>query len=172
MKQGTMRFRNYIFPSNPHTIEISDSRTLKKISLPLLGETVQDLGKSVQRMKGSGTFIGNNAYADYLELQKEYEKGGTGILSVPGFQPICAVFSSLRLTAPPEPDTAEYAFEFIQKHTQVLREHVPEDYCMGAGESLWDVAAKFGISIDRLMEYNAQYPDPFSPLAGERVRLC
>ena len=172
MKQGAMRFRNYIFPSNPHTIEISDSRTLKKFSLPLLGETVQDLGKSVQRMKGSGTFIGNNAYADYLELQKEYEKGGTGILSVPGFQPVCAVFSSLWLTAPPEPDTAEYVFEFIQKHTQVLREHPPEDYCMGAGESLWDVAAKFGISIDRLMEYNAQYPDPFSPLAGERVRLC
>lgn len=172
MKQGAMCFRNYSFPSNPHTIEIFDSRMVKKVLLPLLGETAQDLGKGVQVIKGSGVFTGEGAYGCYLDLQKEYEKGGTGMLLISGFQPVCAVFSSLRLTAPPEPDAAEYTFEFVQKQTQVLRERAPEDYYIGEGESLWDVAARFGISIDKIMEYNPKYADPFAPAPGERVRLC
>lgn len=172
MKQGAMRFRGYSFPSNPYTVELAGNREVKRITLPLLGETVQDFGRGVQTIKGRGVFAGAGAYDSYLELQKEFERGGTGTLLVPGFRPICAVFSALRLTAPPEPDTAEYEFEFVQKQTQVLKKRATEEYRMGEGESLWNVAVKFGVSIDRLMELNPRYPDPFAPKQGEGVKLC
>lgn len=171
MRQDIISFRGIAFPSNPAMLEVHNERTVRKLCLPLLGETIQNLGTGAQRITGSGIFSGTGAYGDYMHLHREYARGGDGWLLLPGFYPVRALFARLQAKALPGNEIA-YEFSFIQTQEPVPGRAGPDTYIIKKGETLWEVSARLGVPIHALMSWNPQYASPFDPVEGEEVKIA
>lgn len=168
-RQNVITFRDFALPFNPAELKIENERRLQRFFLPLRGEAVRDLGAGAQKISGKGTFSGESAEENYIKLQTEYSRAGEGVLLLPGFCPVKAVFSSLAARAYGK--DVMYEFVFVQTGADEPTFENNGFYVLGQGESLWDVSAKLKIPLGELMRCNLQYDSPFAPMPGERVKL-
>lgn len=169
MRQNVITFRDFTFPFNPSELRLQSERAVQKIYLPLCGETVRDLGAGAQKITGSGSFSGDDAAENYINLQNEYLRGGEGMLLLPGFCPMNAVFSSLKASA--ASGEIGYEFSFVQENASMPDDEKDGFYTIKSGESLWDASAKLNIPMNALAACNPQYASPFAVSEGERVKL-
>lgn len=169
---SNMRFGGFEWEHNPLSVQISYSKGFKVHNLCLQKNIAYPLGRKLRVVKGKGEFAGKGCIERYKELARVFAKGQKALLSLPFEVPFEAFFTELSLVAQPSPDLCEYTFEFLEAQTgsavSIPECYVPEQQ----GETLFDVAYKFGVSVDKLAQLNPQLRRADDLTALEEVRLC
>lgn len=174
---AAMKFKDYTWPNNPRTFEVSSSREVRSHKLPFSGFVIQDMGKNRRVFKGEGEFAGEDAYESFRRLTEVFDEGSAGILTHPVWQPVRACFVRLELIEEPGENYLRYGFEFWEcpepessGETEMTGlEHLFHDVLNG--ESLGDIALGRGVTVDALLTLNPQVRNPSILSAGSRIRI-
>ena len=161
MRLTPMRYKDYIWPSNPGSYRISFRRVVAEHKLPFGRSVTQDLGQVCRVLEGEGEFAGEGAYEEFKRLATVFYGGGAGVLVHPVWMTTRAYFTELEVVQEPLPDYVRYRFAFwgARYHTVVQ------------GDTLWAIAARNGTTVRALCALNPQIANPNRIYPGERVRL-
>ena len=173
MNLNVMKFKNYVWPHNPSTINVSVKRDLKEVMIPFKGSVIQDYGREKRIVSGSGQFFGDDCIEQFDSLFFVFKQGGRGYLSLPGMDSFLAAFKELKLVGNSMPNVLTYSFEFWEELTSNMTDlDLREDfYTVMDGDTLWSIAAKFEIPVETLLALNTNIKSPNQLVPGEKVRL-
>ena len=108
-----LSFKTFVWPQNPTTYREVATRTPEYYTQD--GETyyrgMSDLKRTIS---GSGVFYGEDAYEQYLKLQKLMTEISAGNLAHPIFGIRYCYFTLLEVTQEPKENYVSYRFEFTQ----------------------------------------------------------
>ena len=63
LEARAMRFGKFVWGRNPETLQVEYQRNVKRLTLPQVGEALQDLGCQRRAVTGKGSFLGKDAAA-------------------------------------------------------------------------------------------------------------
>lgn len=186
MRLTPMRYKDYIWPSNPGSYRISFRRVVAEHKLPFGRSVTQDLGQVCRVLEGEGEFAGEGAYEEFKRLATVFYRGGAGVLVHPVWMTTRAYFTELEVVQEPLPDYVRYRFAFCEAGSEgaALKE-VSTSAAGGSaagtagaryhtvvqGDTLWAIAARKGTTVRALCALNPQIANPNRIYPGERVRL-
>lgn len=107
-----MRYKDYVWPHNPKTFEMTVTRKISTIKIPFGRCVSSDLGIGYRVFSGEGEFTGKDAYEQFKKLERVFFEDGPGILVHPVWGAATAFFAVLSLKQEPFPDYVRYSFEF------------------------------------------------------------
>ena len=114
MRLTPMRYKDYIWPSNPGSYRISFRRVVAEHKLPFGRSVTQDLGQVCRVLEGEGEFAGEGAYEEFKRLATVFYGGGAGVLVHPVWMTTRAYFTELEVVQEPLPDYVRYRFAFCE----------------------------------------------------------
>lgn len=182
-----MRYKNYVWPHNPAVYSIAYQRQAAVHKVPFGRYCTQDLGMTARVMRGQGEFAGAGAYEEFKKLASVFYQDGPGLLIHPLWQASDAYFTELRLEQQPLPDYVRYSFAFQERYNSynenltVLSspgEAVGGSQAEGTeavvhsvsgGDTLWAVAARYGVSLADLLTANPDIKNPNLIHVGQQV---
>lgn len=171
MELALMRFKGFTLWCNPQSIEITSENSTTDYILPYSGEKSEDIGRKCRVIKGKGELRGKDCLEQYAELYALQAKGGEGILSLPITEPMFALFTKITALADSSPDTISYSFQFLEtcsvKTSEVSKRHIVKK-----DETLFDIAYKYGVTVDSLLMLNPQVKRPDELNTIEEIKLC
>ncbi len=187
-----MRYKGYTWPHNPRVYSIDYERKMAVNKVPFGLYYLQDLGRTRRVMEGEGEFVGPEAYSQFGQLANVFYEEGPGLLVHPIWQAASAYFISLRVEQEPLPDYVRYSFVFWEESTcysgELQSENVSQpggaasaaparpvsssQYRVVQGDTLWDIARKFGLSLESLIALNPQIKNPNLIHPGDEVRVA
>lgn len=169
-----LRFKDYVWKSNPETLRLDYERNIKRLPMPYAGESLQDYGNRRRTVTGKGVFWGKDCTASFDRLAAVFREGGGGMLCIPGTAPFRAVFASLQMLGEARPNTVSYSFLFVEDETEVQADGVlqEKDYVCTGGETLWELATRYSTTVDDLLMRNPQVMWPNELPEGMKVALC
>ena len=183
-----MRYKGYTWPHNPRVYSIDYRRTMAVNQAPFSGYQLQDLGLAHRVMEGEGEFTGAGAYAEFQRLACVFYEKGPGLLIHPLWQAANTYFVALRLEQAPRPDYVRYSFAFweesgtysglaVQETGQESGESAAQSssgaayHTVTAGETLWELARRYGRTVPELVALNPQIKNPNLIRVGQEVRV-
>ena len=166
MRLPPMRYKDYIWPSNPGSYRISFRRVVAEHKLPFGRSVTQDLGQVCRVLEGEGEFAGEGAYEEFKRLATVFYGEGAGVLVHPVWMTTRAYFTELEVVQEPVPDYVRYRVAFGAAGTAGARYHT-----VVQGDTLWAIAARNGTTVRALCALNPQIANPNRIYPGERVRL-
>jgi len=186
-----MRYKSYTWPHNPRVYSIDYRRTMAVNKAPFGGCLLQDLGTAHRVMEGEGEFVGAGAYQEFQRLACVFHEKGPGLLVHPLWQAANTYFVSLRVEQAPRPDYVRYSFAFWEESGLVsgLATRKTETAATDSGtataqpagqaayhrvvkgDTLWALAARYGLSLAELTALNPQIKNPNLIRVGEEVRV-
>ena len=189
MNLTPMRYKSYCWPHNPQVYSIDFQRAVAAHKTPFGLYQLQDLGLGHRVMEGEGEFVGAGAYAEFQRLACVFYEDGPGLLVHPLWQAAEAYFVSLRVEQFPRPDYVRYSFTFWEEYglysglavrtggrgsqagsgTQSGSQAVCHRVVQG--DTLWALAARYGVGLDRLVALNPAIRNPNLIYVGQRVRI-
>lgn len=169
-----MRFKEFVWPNNPETCQLRLQRKVASHKYPGGGYTLEDLGQEQRVLTGSGAFYGEGAYRTMEALTEVFSQTGAGALYHPVIRFRQAVFTELELTQEPRADFVAYRFTFREDGTGQTSDSAQSAwegavYTARGGETLWDVAASYGVTAEALLEKNPNIYNPNALVAGMKV---
>ena len=169
MKEFKMRFKDFVFDTNPSYIQVITARDVSKASV-YNGKTItQDISQKPIIVKGKGMFLGDSAAEKCSHLSYLLRQGGAGELHCPSLYPIEAIFTEFKYDSSAS-GKIEYEFEFTQVCDD-KKEIMPLDYVTAQeGENAFDIAARANVGVDDIMKAN-YFKTPFSIQKGDKVKL-
>ena len=173
MRNVAMRFCGFTFHHNPATLKIESAGNIRELESPCCEPHSEHLGNRLRRISGEGELYGADCIAQFRQLQRLFEKGTAGLLSLPHMPAMSAYLRELQMTAQPKENVLGYRFVFIEAQPRDNGGNLPEYYeTIVPDESLWDISYRYQVPIEELVRLNPQirYIDDLD--AGERVRLC
>ena len=94
------------------------------------------------------------------------------ILSIPEFTVMNAYFTSFSVIGEATDNLIRYSFTFTEV-MDTTREKSPKTVHIASdGESLWDIAYKYDITVEKLLELNPELKHPFDVTEGLEVSIC
>lgn len=190
MDLSPMRYKGYTWPHNPRVYSIDYERKMAVHKTPFGLFRLQDLGRTNRIMEGEGEFVGEGAYAQFGQLANVFYEEGPGLLIHPLWQAANAYFVSLRLEQEPRPDYVRYSFAFWEDDSWYTGLAVQDTAASQAGggqtasgaedaayhrvvkgDTLWDLALRYGLSLAELIALNPQIKNPNLIRVGEEVRV-
>ena len=188
MTLSSMRYKGYTWPHNPRVYSIGYERKMAVHKTPFGLYQLQDLGRTNRVMEGEGEFAGEGAYGQFGQLASVFYQGGPGLLVHPLWQVSSAYFVSLRLEQEPRPDYVRYSFAFwedngtysglaVQETGQESGESAAQSssgaayHTVTAGETLWELARRYGRTVPELVALNPQIKNPNLIRVGQEVRV-
>lgn len=186
-----MRFKSFVWPHNPRVYSIAFERKLAVHKIPFGLHRLQSLGQTRRVLRGEGEFVGEGAYDDFKRLATVFYEETPGVLVHPVWMTTTAWFAALELRQVPRRDYAAYSFEFWEteegageaKLTVRPKEEsggtAQEETAAGAGEwhivapgdTLWGLARRYGVALNRLIELNPAIRNPNLIYPGQKVRI-
>lgn len=162
MKMALTRFCGYTFSHNPSKLKVYNSKNISEQALPLAKNIIQDLGDKACVIEGEGEFCGETCFDQYQNLLWLFNHKKTGLLSLPSISTITANFTYLSLIGEPKDNVIAYKFIFIEDTLKTVKENEtkPSRHTVNVNETLWDIAYKYNIKIEKLLELN---PDIIRP---------
>ena len=193
MKLSSMRFKDYVWPHNPRTYEISYQRDVALHRVPFGNYVLQGMGRRNRIMRGAGEFVGPGAYAEFKKLATVFYETTPGVLIHPLWDTTSAYFVSLRLNQEPTEEYVSYSFEFwecfdsyqsglvkLKNEGAGEKAAAPEKAAAAAdeeyytavwGDCLWNIAIAHGLTLNELLALNPQIKNPNLLYVGDRVRV-
>lgn len=170
MKEFKMRFKDYIFPSNPQSIKITTQSKTAQSGIYGGQSTVQSVCVNPTIISGSGIFAGEGAQEECRRLSHMLKINTSGEFHCPNAQPIKAYLTEFSYSAAADRGALAYSFEFTED-CNGRREEIEFDYTLALdGENAFDIAARTGVTVDEVVELNS-LKGPFDITAGERILL-
>lgn len=179
-----MRFKDYVWPHNPRVYSMDYERKMAVSKLPFGRYVLQDLGQTNRIMAGEGEFVGEGAYEQFGKLANAFYDPGPGRLIHPVWQMARAHFVSLRLEQEPRSDYVRYSFVFWEdgeEQGKVKRVSssggqsavaaAPGYHTVVQGDTLWELARKYGVEFSQLLKLNPGIKNPNLIRVGEKVRV-
>lgn len=171
MELALMRYKGFTLRCNPLSLEVSSERNNVGYTLPYSGERYEDLGKKCRVIMGKGELTGADCLEQYAQLYGLQAQGGIGVLSLPTMEPIKAIFASLSASADVTPDKISYSFKFIEVSSEEA-EKPYKVHTVKEGETLFDIAFYYGVTVDSLVKLNPQVRRPDELEAFEEIKIC
>lgn len=192
MSLSPMRYKSYTWPFNPRVYTIGYERKMAVHKTPFGLFHLQDLGRINRIMEGEGTFVGEDAYAQFGQLANVFYDGGPGQLIHPLWQAANAYFVSLRLEQEPRPDYVRYSFSFWEDdswytglavktldqgnggeagETAAVAASGPAWHRVVKGDTLWAIARAYNLSLEEVVALNPQIKNPNLIRVGDEVRV-
>lgn len=186
MKLSPMRYKDYVWPHNPRVYSISYVRRVGTMKVPFGRYHMQDLGMDYRILKGEGEFFGPGAYDEFKKLATVFYDNGPGLLIHPVWQSSKAYFVKLQLNQEPISDYVSYSFEFWEDYSSYEKgmtelraaqtavnaaQSAAEYYTVRSGDTLWGIAASFGMELEALLKLNPQIKNPNLIFPGDEVRV-
>lgn len=170
-----MRYKSFTWPNDPRTYTLSCQRQTAVHKIPMGGFVVQELGRTGTVMRGEGEFYGPRAYESFRALLQVFQQTGAGLLMHPLWQTAGAYFTELRLTQEPREDYVAYAFTFCEASSGGAQAGADTAargyYVMQEADTMWSVAQRYDLSMQKLLSLNPEIANPNSVRAGQRVRV-
>lgn len=173
LEARAMRFGKFVWGRNPETLQVEYQRNVKRLTLPQVGEALQDLGCQRRAVTGKGSFLGKDAAAEFERLAAAFREGKSQILCIPGAAPFRAVFASLQMLGEARPNAVRYSFLFLEDEEPAEDDGILRDeYAVcGKGDTLWHVANRYATTVDVLWQCNPQIQWPNRLAEGTKVKL-
>lgn len=199
MELSPMRYKDFVWPHNPHTYTIEYQRVMGNQKVPFGRYHLQDMGLTRRVMKGEGEFIGEDAYDRFKALATVFYSEGPGPLIHPVWQVSNAYFVELSLSQAPRRDYVRYTFTFWESYDGYqgrtgLTEEKEEAAAVARagtgttaaasggrtgevlhkvkkGESLWKIARDYGVELTAVIALNPQIKNPNLIYIGQEVRV-
>lgn len=193
MNLSSMRFKSFVWPHNPRVYTITYERKMAVHKVPFGRYQLQSLGLTRRIMRGEGEFVGEGAYEQFKALATVFYEDTAGTLIHPLWDTTSAWFVELELEQEPRADYVKYRFAFWEDYTgyRTVALRAGESAAAGSsdagtalaapaeaawhtvvqGETLWGIAARYGLSLSALMEYNPQIKNPNLITVGQKVRV-
>lgn len=174
MNLNFMEYKDYIWPNNPQKINVTTRKNIKEIVIPFGGNLFQDYGREKRIVTGTGEFFGPNCMEQFNCLFNVFKDTGSGYLRLPNINPFLAVFKSLEILEQAVPNVITYSFEFWEEVTS-NNEKINEFknyHIVLIGETLWDIACKYNIEIETLINLNTHIKNINQLTAGDLVKLA
>lgn len=170
-----MRYKDFVWPNNPFQCSLTSRRETVTHKFPGGGYYLEDLGKGLRILTGTGEFFGYGAYENMQKLIDVFEKGGAGKLIHPVIQLKQAIFRELELLQEPREDYVLYRFAFWEDDSQVLGTANSAggtgSHEVQNGESLWEIAARYGTTAENLLAVNGWIQNPNVLQPGKQVLI-
>ena len=93
MKEFKMRFKDFVFDTNPSYIQVITSRDVSNTSVYDGKGITQDISQKPIIVKGKGAFFSDDADEKCAHLSYLLRQGGAGELHCPSLYPIEAIFT-------------------------------------------------------------------------------
>ena len=185
-----MRFKSFVWPHNPRVYSITYDRKLAAHKIPFGRHYLQSLGQTRRVLRGEGEFVGEHAYDTFKELASVFYEETPGVLVHPVWMTTTAWFASLELRQEPRRDYVAYSFEFWEvvdgagdtklaarplnsggAPPQEAGEEDAQWHTVTRGDTLWELARRYGVELNRIIELNPSIRNPNLIYAGQRVRI-
>lgn len=182
-----MRFKSFVWPHNPRVYAITYERKLAVHKIPYGRHHLQSLGQTRRVLKGEGEFVGENAYDTFKKLATVFYEETPGVLVHPVWMTTTAWFAGLELRQAPRRDYVAYSFEFwevvdggeetaltVRTASPTAESAGPEEarwHTVVKGDTLWELARRYGTSVDRIVELNPSMRSPNLIYPGQKVRV-
>lgn len=167
-----MRYKDFIWPNNPYSYQLSTSRELVAHRFPGRGCGLEDLGKNIRILTGEGEFYGAGAYETMQALLAVFYEGGTGVLVHPVIDMNRAWFQELELIQEPREDYVKYRFSFWEDGDGAVVQQGAKtsgNHSVQAGQNLWQIAELYGTTAEELLKANTWIQNPNSLTVGRMV---
>lgn len=185
-----MRFKSFVWPHNPRVYSIAYDRKIAVQKIPFGRYHLQSLGQTRRVLRGEGEFVGEHAYDTFKELASVFYEETPGVLVHPVWMTTTAWFASLELRQEPRRDYVAYSFEFWEvvdgagdtklaarplnpggAPPQEAGEEDAQWHTVTRGDTLWELARRYGVELNRIIELNPSIRNPNLIYAGQRVRI-
>lgn len=111
-KLSSMRYKSFIWKFNPSSCSYSCNKAYAEHKYPGIdGVEIEDMGTGAVTISGEGIFFGDNAYSNWVKLQKEFKKSEPGEISHPIFTDVTRGLM-VKLSANIEPRANYVSFSF------------------------------------------------------------
>lgn len=167
----SMRYKDYVWPCGPETVQVSCGRRLAEFGQPYAGAVVQNMGGKNRVVTGSGVFVGADCEKEFEKLTSMLAESDSGMLMLTGMMPFPAFFSSLVIKGEVGPDCLAYEFVFVEDAPEREENTDGGVYLCTGGETLWGLAAKFSTTADEIHSLNPMVKWPNNLPAGLKVVL-
>lgn len=176
-----MRFKDYVWPHNPRVYEISYKKDLVAQRVPYGLYTLQPMGRQHRVLRGEGEFSGEGAYGQFKKLATVFYSNEPGVLVHPLWDTTTAYFAALELRQEPTENYVRYSFEFWECYEGYTRGLVQVEEAGGGedifhtvtgGETIWDVADRYGVSPEEIVAQNPQIKNIAKPGGGTVIRMA
>ncbi|MBQ9674122.1 MAG: LysM peptidoglycan-binding domain-containing protein [Ruminococcus sp.] len=167
-----MRFKGVTWQYNPHTINISCQKNMVENKIHLNDSILQNFGRNARVISGEGCMYGEDCFTRMAKLWKLYRSNESGLLMIPEFTAVRAMFSSLKIIGEPTDKLIKYSFSFTEIMETVREQILPDIHIVRFGENLWDISFNYSICVETLLKLNPNIRHPFSLSEGDEVRLC
>ncbi len=186
-----MRFKNFVWPHNPRVYAIAFERKMAVHKIPFGLHYLQSLGQTRRVLRGEGEFVGETAYDTFKALATVFYEETPGVLVHPVWMTTTAWFAALELRQAPRRDYVAYAFEFWETEGgagqpgltarplqnggeeggQTGGAQAGEWHTVEGGDTLWEIARRYGVKLERLVELNPGIRNPSLIYPGQKVRV-
>lgn len=167
-----MRYKEHIWNYNPEKIKILSKKEIIENKIPMADNIIQNFGRTARVITGEGSLFGNDCFSQFDELWHLYREESPGVLSVPEFVVMKAYFSDLTIIGEPTDKLITYSFLFTEVMDSEKVKSPVTVHIVSQGESLWDIANRYNVSVEDLLFLNGNIPNPFGINAGDEVKLC
>lgn len=181
MNLQPMRFKDYVWPHNPRVYEISYKKELVAHKVPFGLYTLQSMGRQHRVLRGEGEFSGEGAYSQFKKLATVFYSNEPGVLVHPLWDTTTALFASLELKQEPRENYVKYAFEFwecydgyedgLKKVSPAEKSEEETVHTVESGESIWDIAGKYGVSVEDIVAANPDIKNVANLVGGGSIRV-
>lgn len=194
MLLSPMRYKNFVFPHNPRIYGIRYERKIAVGKVPFGRYTMKNMGMTYRVLSGEGEFVGAHAYDEFRKLAAVFYDEKPGPLIHPVWQLSNAWFVSLTVEQEPTKNYVKYSFEFWEDYddyeTAAVKLKAPYEggqpastvaaaqksaqkktHTVTAGETMWGIANKYGITLSALAAANPQVKNPNLIYVGDRLTV-
>lgn len=163
-----MRFKDFIFPSNPSVFEISSSTNMAVRSVYHGNSDVQSVSLNPIKVNGNGEFFGDKAEESCQYLMHMLRTKESGVLILPSGSDFNAYLNKFTFCKNARKNSISYTFEFTENCNSKSE---VRDFCFAvcqSGENAFDIANRCNVSVNDIMIHN-DLKTPFDIKEGEKV---
>lgn len=173
MELSAMRFKDYVWPHNPRIYEMSYRSRVTEHGYPGGSYALEHMGRGCRVFRGEGEFYGASAYDDFTRLADTFYDPAPGLLVHPLWQPTMVYLVSLTCRETPRADHVSYTFEFWEcpPEEQAVSAAANNVYTASGGETMAQIAARYGGSTDALIAANPAVRNPSRIEAGTVINI-